>query len=32
VDGRFVDYPIYERARAKLRLYQAQFEEAGSTA
>ena len=32
VDGRFVDYPIYERARAKLRLYRAQFEEAGSTA
>lgn len=24
VDGRFVDYPIYERARHKLRLYEAQ--------
>ena len=32
VDGRFVDYPIYERAREKLRLYQALRDEAGSRA
>jgi citrate lyase subunit beta / citryl-CoA lyase len=32
VDGRFVDYPIYERAREKLRLYQALLEQTGSTA
>jgi citrate lyase subunit beta / citryl-CoA lyase len=32
VDGRFVDYPIYERAREKLRLYRALLEQTGSVA
>jgi citrate lyase subunit beta/citryl-CoA lyase len=32
VDGRFVDYPIYERAREKLRLYRALLEQTGSAA
>src|SRR5712691_10004028 len=32
VDGRFVDYPIYERAKEKLRLYRALRDEAGSLA
>jgi citrate lyase subunit beta/citryl-CoA lyase len=32
VDGRFVDYPIYERAREKLRLYDALLEQTGSKA
>ncbi len=32
VDGRFVDYPIYERAREKLRLYRALLKETGSKA
>jgi citrate lyase subunit beta / citryl-CoA lyase len=32
VDGRFVDYPIYMRAREKLRLYQALLDEVGSRA
>jgi citrate lyase subunit beta/citryl-CoA lyase len=31
VDGRFVDYPIYARAREKLRLYRALLEQTGST-
>jgi len=30
VDGRFVDYPIYERAKQKLRLYEALHAESGS--
>jgi citrate lyase subunit beta/citryl-CoA lyase len=32
VDGRFVDYPIYERAREKLRLYRALLEQTGRAA
>ena len=32
VDGRFVDYPIYARAKEKLRLYDALRDEAGSPA
>jgi citrate lyase subunit beta/citryl-CoA lyase len=32
VDGRFVDYPIYARAKEKLRLSRRLFAEAGSTA
>ncbi len=32
VDGRFVDYPIYARAREKLRLYRALLDEVGSRA
>ena len=32
VDGRFVDYPIYERAKEKLRLYRALLDQTGSTA
>ena len=31
VDGRFVDYPIYERAKQKLRLYEALRAESGSS-
>lgn len=32
VDGRFVDYPIYERAKEKLRLYEALRAQSGSPA
>jgi citrate lyase beta subunit len=30
VDGRFVDYPIYERAKEKLRLYRALLDQVAS--